>query len=316
MRGFDRQAFELAAANIARCIGIPPARSVLVTYSPPKRGLAERVCKELRGRGLQARLIELTVGDGGGSLEPTKDLVRSVAGSWGLVFLISYSQAQFVFDVVGRPDRGIKLPQDHMYCDYCMSLPGLVRAKGIDEEELGLFRDALVRALVDGSPAGSIRVTTPSGTDIAVVPRRWNLTNGEVFTALVEGIAAGVIVVDGCAYSGPPRTPFTLRIEAGRVANLDQLDQNDEQQRMVRTDLTRDVNAAVLAEFGIGINPGARKDADLMEAEQARGTCHFGFGHNIEYGGANRSSYHFDLVVLRPAITIGERVVCARQCGC
>ena len=47
-----------------------------------------------------------------------------------------------------------------------------------------------------------------------------------------------------------------------------------------------------------------------MESEQARGTCHFGFGHNIEYGGQNASSYHFDLVVRRPTIASDGVAIC------
>jgi len=110
--------------------------------------------------------------------------------------------------------------------------------------------------------------------------------------------------VDGCAYSGPPKKPFRLVVEDGRVVNLAELDKEDDQQAMVLTDLTRDENAAILAEFGVGINAGAVPYADAMEAEQARGTCHFGFGHNLEYGGNNSSVYHFDLVVRNPIIQV------------
>ncbi len=304
LRHYDERAFRLAAANIAVAIGKPRSGSALVVCSPVKKSLAEEVCRELLAVGVSPSLLDLGDASPGHDPESVKARVRQVASSWGVAVLASWRDAEFVFDVVGRPDRGIKLPQEHLYCDFCLSLPGLVRTTGVDLAEVSRFSDCVIRALAGASDG--IRVTTSAGTDMTVVPRRWNRASGEVFTAPVEGIASGTIVVDGCAYGGPPKSPFTLRIERGRVVNLNELDREDEQQGMAFTDLTRDGNAAMLAEFGIGVNPGARRDADLMEAEQARGTCHFDFGHNIEYGGANTSCYHFGFVILCPTIAADE----------
>jgi leucyl aminopeptidase (aminopeptidase T) len=101
-----------------------------------------------------------------------------------------------------------------------------------------------------------------------------------------------------------------LRIENGRVVDLSDLSEADEQQLFARKDLTRDENCNVLAEFGVGINPGARWKENAVESEQTRGTCHFGFGHNVEYGWQNTSSYHFGFVVLRPIIEVDGRCIC------
>jgi leucyl aminopeptidase (aminopeptidase T) len=46
-----------------------------------------------------------------------------------------------------------------------------------------------------------------------------------------------------------------------------------------------------------------------MESEQARGTCHFGFGMNLNYGGEIKSTKHFDLVILNPSIEINHTLV-------
>lgn len=206
--------------------------------------------------------------------------------------------------------------------DFAAQVAAALREDGISAYPLELageqdpakwepLRRLMLKALTD-MPGGNqlqMEVTAPAGTRVTLVPRRWNDSGGEVFTAPVEGMASGVIVVDGCAYSGPPKEPFALKLKGGQVTNLDELEKTDDQQRMVFDDLTRDQNARVFAEFGIGVNPEADPDSDLMEAEQARGTCHFGFGHNVEYGGANVSSYHFDVVVRRPTIKLGDRVI-------
>jgi len=46
-----------------------------------------------------------------------------------------------------------------------------------------------------------------------------------------------------------------------------------------------------------------------MESEQSRGTCHFGFGMNLNFGGQIESRNHFDLVVLNPTIMINKTLV-------
>ena len=103
--------------------------------------------------------------------------------------------------------------------------------------------------------------------------------------------------------------------QIGMLKSLDGLDQRSKliiQEELDKRYLTFTVQRinSVLAEFGIGINPGARVDADVMESEQARGTCHFGFGHNVGFGGQNRSEVHVDLVVLQPTIEVNGKILC------
>jgi len=47
-----------------------------------------------------------------------------------------------------------------------------------------------------------------------------------------------------------------------------------------------------------------------MESERARGTSHFGFGANIEFGGQNESSYHVDFVIKKPTIEVDGTIIC------
>lgn len=224
---------------------------------------------------------------------------NAAASKSGLVFLLHPAHAPFLFKVVGRPDEGLRISEETFFCDWFMGAQGLIRTLAVDRDEVVRYRQKLLTRL---QPLKRVRITTPAGTDLMLSPRGWLSTLGEIFTAPVEERSHGKVVIDACVYSGPPRRAISLTINAGRVTNLDDLDRSDPQQAMLYKDLTHDANACVLAELGIGINPGALWDQDVMESEQARGTCHVGFGNNGPYGGENASVVHMDLVMNDPHI--------------
>lgn len=51
----------------------------------------------------------------------------------------------------------------------------------------------------------------------------------------------------------------------------------------------------VICEFGIGTNDAVRYLNHLPINEKALGTCHFGFGNNMAFGGKIDEPYHFDI---------------------
>ncbi len=301
----DPAALALAAQNIAREVGSPAAGSVLIICSEEKLLLAQAVARVLDEEGLEQHILLLGIRINA-SLEGLRKTVEEVAGQWGLIILLHPRHSAFLFKVIGRPDLGVRIPEKHLFCDWLIHPDSLVRTYAVDWDEMDAYRQNLLARLGGSS---EIHVTTSLGTDLLLKPRSWHGETGEVFTAPFERQSNGVIVVDGCAYNGPPQTPFKLYVEKGRVMNLKDLDRRDHQQAMVFIDLSRDENSNVLAEFGIGINPGALWNQELMEAEQARGTCHFGFGNNLAYGGINVSGYHFDLVVRNPTIQSDGKVI-------
>ncbi len=294
----------LAATNIAAKLGDPPARCALVIASPPKASIAEAVTAQLRRR-IETHLLLLEYSTETAQRWLPNALQDLASEGWGLVLLCSPVHAELLFRTVGRPDTGLRIDATYLFCDWLIRPQSLVRTYAIDMGELRRFREALLRRL---EGASTIYITSAAGTDICLTPRHWESTDGEVFTAPIEAETEGQAVVDGCLYDQAPEKPLALTIHRGRVTNLDALD-TSQQQRWLHNDLTRDENSSVVAEFGLGINPGARWDADLMEAEQARGTCHLGFGHNLPFGGANRSTMHIDVVLRNPTITLSDDTV-------
>ncbi len=299
---------EKSARNIVRKVKGDPRTPILVVASAGKRPLAEQIVKEAAAQKLTADLLLLDPEpkpDTGSIEQRIRDAIPL-----GTILLIDHGDRSLLFKVVGRPDQGIKFPSERFYCDWLAELPATIRTEAVDPEETESFRTKLAGKLRN---AKAITITTRAGTRITVQPRAWRTSPGdtnEVFTAPQEMAAEGQIVVDGSAYWGPPTHPILLKIQGGRLTNLSALDAADKQQALMIKDLSADKGAAVLAEFGLGINVEASPQGNVMEAEQARGTCHFGFGRNTEYGGQNRSRTHTDYVLLRPTIWVDGVCIC------
>jgi hypothetical protein len=302
----DKDRLERCGANIAARIGDPPSQCALVVASLGKQDVAEAVARGLGHAGVEAHLLVLgpTTASGAARLQ---DWIRSLVPQWGLALLMQPGDAAFLFGLAGRPDQGLTLPHTHLFCDWLITPDSLVRTLGVDLHEQERFRAALLRALW-GSRL--LRVTTPAGTDLRLTPRAWLSSEGEVYTAPVEESVQGRVVADGPVYDRPARVPLLLSIADGRVTNVPDLDLDDDQQSMAHKDLLRDPCARRVAELGLGVNLGADPDAEIMEGEQARGTCHVGFGANHAFGGATECRYHVDFCMRAPSIEVDGRVIC------
>jgi leucyl aminopeptidase (aminopeptidase T) len=170
-------------------------------------------------------------------------------------------------------------------------------------------------AALDG--AVSVRITAPGGTDVTLdlrgrrfitdvkiteTEKGVNLPCGEVYCAPVEDGADGVVVADGSiGGEGPPPSPVTLEVEAGRVTAVRCAD--PQWQERITGLLDTDSGARTIAELGIGLNPKARLVGIMLEDEKAYRTAHIAFGDNIGFpGGVSKSTTHIDYLVHRPTI--------------
>jgi len=295
-----------AAKNIISQVTVSPVNKVLIVNSNSKNKITREIVSILKNQ--EIPYVQITLDSQLKSEIPyLKNFIPNIPDDWGLIFLMDVPHAPFLFSTVGRPDTGILIREDNMFCDWLANEETTIRTYSVNMDELNKFSQRLISKLQN---ADRIRITTKKGTDVTITPRHWNKSIGEVWTPPDETQSEGRIVIDGTAYWGPVKNTFILHIEKGRVINIGDLDISDKQQENVKKDLTRDDNSNVLAELGIGINNKALPDKDLMEAEMARGTCHFGFGNNIMYGGMNKSSYHFDLTVLNPTIEVDGEIIC------
>lgn len=203
----------------------------------------------------------------------------------------------------------------------------LGHSPGIDEDMMiaGALRvdyaamEAAAIRLHDGfRDADSVRITTPAGTDLtleltgrvllddlhATVHYGANLPCGEVYCAPLETGANGVLVVDGCFGDyGLVPSPIRISVRQGRAGEV--TGDDNEVVRIITNLLDADEGARTIAEFGIGLNPGARLTDRMLEAEKVLGTAHVAFGDNEGIGGGqSRSCMHVDYLMKEPKIEI------------
>ncbi len=68
----------------------------------------------------------------------------------------------------------------------------------------------------------------------------------------------------------------------------------------------------VVCELGIGTNPNARLQGNVLTDEKVMGTVHIAIGHNAlaSYGGQNRAPIHLDGVIGGPTLIVdGETLI-------
>jgi aminopeptidase len=168
------------------------------------------------------------------------------------------------------------------------------------------------------------RVTTPLGTDLELAiggreimrdtgmfhtPRaHGNLPAGECYVAPVENRTTGVFVVDKSFPGILIDEPIRLTVEKGRVVDI-QGGREAEQLRAILADGEKKRHgkgSRVVCELGIGTNPNARLQGNVLTDEKVMGTVHIALGHNAlaAYGGKNRAPLHLDGVIGDPTLVV------------
>jgi leucyl aminopeptidase (aminopeptidase T) len=172
---------------------------------------------------------------------------------------------------------------------------------------------------------GRVRVTSPAGTDVTVAvggrePRGWYtgivrepgqisaFPGGEVSFPPVEGTSRGTIVFEQVMTDvGRLGEPVTVRVEDGRAVAIE----GGEEAGRLRALVEGVEGATNVAELGIGLNPEARLDGEIIEAKKRIGTAHFALGDNAGgYGGVVECPLHLDGLLLDVTVELdGEAVV-------
>ncbi|MDU1904621.1 MAG: hypothetical protein E6772_07550 [Dysgonomonas sp.] len=304
MAQYDNYVEALAAKNIVGRMKLRTGNEVVVIHSVKKKRLLEPLSSILKEKGNAYRIFPLT--SDSESIVSLTNLIKHSPERVRFIFLIDSVDSQFMFDNVGDPDKGYKIPAHRFSCDWLIPEDQFIRLHSIDLHENRMYQQKLLAKL--NSPS-VVHITTDAGTNIRFRARSWIVDSGKIFCIPHETETHGVIVVDGYARKGPPAQPVKLKVKYGRVTNTGELSEKDEHQQMLKKDFLTDNNASVMGEVGIGTNKNARTNTDVTESGQVRGTCYFGFGMNLNYGGKIESSKQFDLVILNPTITINDNVL-------
>ena len=122
-----------------------------------------------------------------------------------------------------------------------------------------------------------------------------NMPDGEVYTCPVETSVNGNVYFEfPGAYAGNYIEGIRLQFENGRLTRC-QAETNEE---LLKEILSIDSGAAVLGEFGIGLNYGiSRYCGDILYDEKIGGTIHFAMGRGYpECLGNDGSALHWDII--------------------
>lgn len=121
--------------------------------------------------------------------------------------------------------------------------------------------------------------------------------------------AEGTVVLDGSlGYIGLVHEPLRLTFRKGVLTDI-----ADTPDGKRLTDYLRsfdDPRMYHACEFGIGLNELSRCSGDsYIEDESAFGTFHIGMGRNLSIGGTHDAKGHFDIVIRRPDLYAGDRMI-------
>lgn len=134
-----------------------------------------------------------------------------------------------------------------------------------------------------------------------------NLPTGEVCIAPVEDSANGTAVFTYNRYQGHELKNLVLEFRDGRIVDI-KGDQGADFYRSVLDKQTGDKD--YIAELGIGLNPRINRVlGDLALDEKIIGTIHIATGENRMIHGKGKSSFHWDLVMEKPTLTIDGKGV-------
>lgn len=191
---------------------------------------------------------------------------------------------------------------------------------------------AETRAIADLiTAAEEVTVRSPHGTDITFSvkgrpgqsddglytrPGAWgNLPAGEAYTAPVEGIGRGRIVVPRGWFPGVTNEDMVLNFDEGEVISING---GEEAGRKLASFLDLPARGAaakprrMLAELGVGTNPNARRIEINLEAEKIRGTVHIAIGDGSHMGGTNVADFHQDHVIPEADLILDGKPVMQR----
>lgn len=192
----------------------------------------------------------------------------------------------------------------------------MLNSVNVDFGAMQTTADKLIEKLAN---AVQLHITTDAGTDIllGVAGRKFigdieinpgkmgNIPCGEIYCAPLETEANGIIVFDASIGDiGLLKQPLKVYVTDGRITKYESNDKELEKRIAALTDV--DVEARVIGELGIGVNPGARITGNMLEDEKSLGTSHIAFGNNAGFvgGGKNNSKIHRDYLFYRPTIEI------------
>jgi leucyl aminopeptidase (aminopeptidase T) len=297
----------IAQTVFTQCFALQPDESVLIVMDAGKQRESDLFAELARRFTNKVTVLELT-GMTENAQEPPEEVAEAMK-QFDVALLVttlslSHTSARETATAAGT--RIASLPG--------ITLDMIERTLSSDYSEIAQRSDAVEKILSAGK---RVEITSPAGTKLtlSIVGRTAiadagqlaepgsfsNLPAGEAFLAPVEGTTQGVLVIDGSIADIQFDSPVRVTIQDGKAISVE-----GEQAAKDLLTAMQEVGegAFIVAELGIGTNPNAIVDSDILESEKVLGTCHIAFGNNAHFGGTNNVPFHTDGLVLKPTVLV------------
>ena len=187
------------------------------------------------------------------------------------------------------------------------------RAVNVDCDLLDRQQEKIQKVLQE---ARDVSITSKAGTNLRMrVDQRpvWvdtdSIPYGEVYVAPHEDSANGLMVINKAFFRGRAVDNFRLTFLAGRLVEAIAPNPDDTQAWQDVMDASNG-DKDVIAELGIGVNPGVTEPTgNISLDEKIGGSVHIAVGMNDRFGGRNKSNLHQDFVILRPTLCLDGEIV-------
>lgn len=309
------------------CMAIQPGEKVLLVTDEPMRMMRQPLVEHI-----------LDIGPGEMWSYVLPDAVRPAPKYPDLVYQVAeQADVALIFEHRRYPEvetaRALSMLQA-LERGHARWASGPMINEDIVENELNAdYREiaALTNRLGDKLQGHSIvRVTTPLGTDLELdisgrdikrdtglfhQPRQHgNLPAGECYVSPIEDRTSGIFVVDKSYPGILIQEPIYLMVEKGRVVEIEGGAEAQRLLEMIQDGESKPYGEGcrVVCELGIGTNPKARLQGNVLTDEKVMGTVHIAIGHNAldAYGGKNHAPIHLDGVMGQPTLTVdGETLI-------
>lgn len=299
---------EAAAVVLGKCMKVKLGEEVLVVTDEPCKSVGRALWNQAREMGCDAVLVEIKPRATHGQ-EPPASVAKAMLGA-GVCLLATSKSLSHTRARNEATAAGVRTA----------SLPGITedimgRALMADYEEVAGFTLKVAERM---QGARRITVRGPSGTDLTLnVEGRpvhpdtgiytqpgdfGNLPAGEVYLAPVEGVAEGVVVIDGSiAGVGLVDRPVRVEVEEGLVVKITG---GEAARRLEALIGSAGRDARNVAELGLGTNGWATLIGNILEDEKVLGTAHIAFGANATFGGKVQVASHLDGIIRRATVIV------------
>jgi len=302
---------------IETLLKVQPGEQVcLVTDTECPRSITEAIAAMAAAAGAEVHVVIITPRPVG-SVEPTP-VVRAAFAAADVIINQSSFAVVHTAGLRQAISGGARMVEMWGFTEDMMVRGGAT----VDYPRMAAVSRRLTEALSRGKAA---RLTTPDGTDLTMslegreafmlagyADRKGTFTalpDGEAGISPITGTAEGRLVKPFCIEVrglGFVSETISVEVKGGRVVGTS----GGPQAALLMETLDRaGGHAHNVAEFAIGTNDKCRLGVALREAKKAWGTAHIGLGDSMSVGGDVHGPLHFDLIFLKPTVTVDGQVL-------